>query len=41
VFAAAHPQIRITPTNTAPAVDQMIRRVVAGDASQNDSAQQT
>jgi anti-sigma regulatory factor (Ser/Thr protein kinase) len=41
VFAAAHPQIRITPINTAPAVDQMIRRVVAGVDSQNDSAQQT
>lgn len=27
VFAAAHPEIRITPINTAPAVDQMIRRV--------------
>ncbi len=28
VFAAAHPQVRIVPINTAPAVDQMIRRVV-------------
>jgi hypothetical protein len=29
VFVAAHPDIRLTPINTAPAVDQMIRRVVA------------
>jgi hypothetical protein len=29
VYAAAHPQIRITPINTAPAVDQMIRRALA------------
>ncbi|MGH8802483.1 MAG: STAS-like domain-containing protein [Casimicrobiaceae bacterium] len=29
VYAAAHPQIRIVPINAAPAVDQMIRRVVA------------
>jgi len=28
VFAAAHPQVRIVPVNTAPAVEQMIRRVV-------------
>jgi hypothetical protein len=28
VFPAAHPGIRITPINTEPAVDQMIRRVV-------------
>jgi hypothetical protein len=28
VFAAAHPQIRITPINTEPAVAQMIRRAV-------------
>jgi hypothetical protein len=34
VYASAHPEIRITPINTAPAVAQMIRRVVAGDASQ-------
>jgi len=33
VFAAAHPQIRITPINTAPAVDQMIRRAVAARAA--------
>jgi predicted nucleotidyltransferase len=32
VYAAAHPEIRITPINTAPAVAQMIRRVVAGGA---------
>jgi anti-sigma regulatory factor (Ser/Thr protein kinase) len=38
VYAAAHPQIRITPINTAPAVDQMIRRVVAAGQS-NPSAQ--
>ena len=30
VYAAAHPEIRITPVNTAPAVAQMIRRAVAG-----------
>ena len=29
VFAAAHPAIRITPINTQPAVEQMIRRAVA------------
>ena len=29
VFVAAHPDIRLTPINTAPAVDQMIRRVVS------------
>jgi hypothetical protein len=34
VFAAAHPQIRITPINTAPAVEQMIRRVVVAGAEQ-------
>jgi len=28
VFASAHPQIRITPINTEPAVAQMIRRAV-------------
>jgi hypothetical protein len=28
VFARAHPEIRITPVNTVPAVAQMIRRVV-------------
>lgn len=36
VYANAHPQIRITPINTAPAVDQMIRRALA--ASQNGPA---
>lgn len=30
VFAAAHPEIRMTPINTVPAVVQMIRRAVAG-----------
>ena len=29
VFAAAHPAIRITPINTQPAVEQMMRRAVA------------
>lgn len=29
VFARAHPEIRVVPLNTAPAVAQMIRRVVA------------
>jgi hypothetical protein len=28
VFATAHPEIRITPLNTGPAVAQMIRRAV-------------
>jgi len=32
VFAAAHPGVRLTPTNTAPAVAQMIRRVVSHQA---------
>ncbi|MBA2492171.1 MAG: STAS-like domain-containing protein [Gammaproteobacteria bacterium] len=35
VFAAVHPNIRITPVNTAPAVDQMIRRAVAAGAAQS------
>lgn len=30
VFVAAHPEIRITPINTEPAVAQMIRRAVGG-----------
>jgi hypothetical protein len=30
VFARAHPEIRIVPINTGPAVARMIRRVVAG-----------
>jgi hypothetical protein len=34
VFAAAHPQIRITPLNTTPAVAQMIKRAVAARAAQ-------
>ena len=29
VFATAHPEIRMTPINTVPAVAQMIRRVVS------------
>jgi hypothetical protein len=33
VFASAHPQIRITPLNTMPAVEQMIRRAVAARAA--------
>jgi hypothetical protein len=35
VFATAHPDIRITPVNTCPAVAQMIRRVVSTAASTN------
>jgi len=35
VFVAAHPQIRLTPTNTTPTVANMIRRVVgAGNNTQ-------
>ncbi len=34
VFANAHPHIRITPTNTEPAVAQMIQRAVAARAAQ-------
>jgi DNA-binding transcriptional ArsR family regulator len=34
VFAQAHPQVRITPLNTAPAVAQMIKRAVAARAAQ-------
>ena len=33
VFARAHPEIRITPINTEPAVAQMIRRVVSEGAA--------
>jgi hypothetical protein len=33
VFANAHPQIRITPINTEPAVAQMIKRAVAARAA--------
>jgi anti-sigma regulatory factor (Ser/Thr protein kinase) len=35
VYASAHPQIRITPVNAAPAVDQMIRRAIAAGANRN------
>jgi anti-sigma regulatory factor (Ser/Thr protein kinase) len=36
VFAAAHPEIRLVPVNTEPAVAQMIRRVVTDrDSAQN------
>lgn len=38
VFVRAHPEIRVTPINTAPAVDQMIRRVVS-TGSQKASGQ--
>ena len=41
VFVAAHPHIRITPVNTAPAVDQMIRRAVAASVTQNGSGTQS
>jgi hypothetical protein len=34
VFAVAHAQVRITPLNTAPAVAQSIKRVVAARAAQ-------
>lgn len=34
VFANAHPQIRIVPVNTEPAVARMIRRAVAARAAQ-------
>lgn len=34
VFAAAHPQIRIIPLNTTPAVAQMIKRAEAARAAQ-------
>ena len=37
VFAASHPNIRLIPTNTAPAVANMIRRALnAGSASHGD-----
>ena len=32
VFAAAHPNVRLTPINTAPPVAQMIRRAVGAKA---------
>ena len=35
VFPASHPKIRITPINTVPAVDQMIRRAVAASTAPN------
>jgi hypothetical protein len=38
VFARAHPEIRITPINTEPAVAQMIRRVVAEGQAQSNSS---
>jgi anti-sigma regulatory factor (Ser/Thr protein kinase) len=38
VFANTHPHIRITPTNTEPAVAQMIQRAVAARAAQAGSA---
>ena len=38
VFVAAHPQIRITSSNTVAAVEQMIRRVVAAGAAQHESS---
>ena len=37
VFVAAHPAIRITPVNTAPAVAQMIRRAVAAGAARSET----
>lgn len=37
VFANAHPQIRITPINTEPAVAQMIKRAVAAREAQSKS----
>ena len=41
VFVAAHPHIRITPVNTVPAVDQMIRRAVAARTAQHGPVQQS
>lgn len=41
VYAAAHPQIRITPINAAPAVERMIRRAMAAGAAQNGSGQRS
>lgn len=38
VFAAAHPQIRMTPLNMTPAVAQMIQRAVAARAAQAPGA---
>ena len=39
VYAAAHPEIRIIPTNTAPAVDKMIRRAVTAGVGAGSVAQ--
>ena len=33
VFALEHPQVRLTPVNTAPAVGQMISRIFSSRAS--------
>jgi hypothetical protein len=41
VFARAHPQIRITPINTEPAVARMIRRVVSEGSGQQNPAQES
>lgn len=41
VFANAHPQIRITPINTEPAVAQMIKRAVAAREAQSGSGSAT
>ena len=41
VFPAAHPTIRITPINTEPAVDHMIRRVVAAGSTLSGSGAQS
>jgi hypothetical protein len=41
VYAAAHPHIRITAVNTAPAVDQMIRRAVAASNAQGSPGVQS
>jgi len=40
VYPAAHPQIRITPINTTPAVDQMIRRALAVGSAGNGAQPQ-
>jgi hypothetical protein len=39
VFVAAHPQIRVVPINTAPAVAQMISRAVAARTAQSGAEQ--
>jgi hypothetical protein len=33
VFAVAHPDVQLTPVNMVPAVQQMVRRALAGRAS--------